>query len=809
MRKPPVERSAGSVGGKGRAVPSIRRNGPDSPVQPRPPSTPDGPTGVEAALRSRGAILAAVGFAAEEFLRATSWEERIDDALARLGEAAAVSRVYVFQNHSGGDGTLRFNQISEWAMPGIAQQANNPALQNVPWHDSGFGRWAETLGAGEAIHGHVRDFPASEINLLLSQDILSLAVVPIFVGQDWWGLLGFDECLARREWSKAEMSALKAAAGTLGAAIARQRAENALREAELKYQALVEQIPAIVYMAELGETGDWLYMSPQLQSILGYTPEEWLAHPAPFSTYLHPADKERVLMEEARSSTYDRPLSSEYRMVARDGHTVWIHDAAVVVRDDAGQPLFWQGVMHDITVQKRAEEQIAFLAYHDKLTDLPNRAMFQEMLDLALARAERHDLAVAVLSLDLDDFKLVNESLGHPAGDELLRLVADRLREASRETDLVARQGGDEFLLLLADLERTTWGTLAEQPKEPLVASSALLVAESVASRIHEALQTPFVLGDTEVYITASVGVSVFPLDAMEARSLLKNADVAMYRSKKAGPGGYVVFSKDSADPVVRLSLATRLRKAVEHKDWILHYQPIVDLADGRMQSVEALVRWENANGTLTPPSEFIPLAEEMGLIEAIGEWVLVELSRQFQEWRELGLDIPISFNLSPRQLWQPSLVENILGQLNSAGIAPRDIVIEVTESTSMTDPERTLRILRNLHDAGLKIALDDFGTGYSSLSRLKLLPVDILKIDQSFIRDIPGDRQACSMVKAIVELAHGLEMMPLAEGIETQAQREFLWEHGCARGQGYHFSRPVPGQEITARYSRPRRARA
>jgi predicted signal transduction protein with EAL and GGDEF domain len=482
----------------------------------------------------------------------------------------------------------------------------------------------------------------------------------------------------------------------------------------------------------------------------------------------------------------------------------------VIIKDDSGQPLFWQGVMHDISDQKRAEEQIAFLAYHDKLTDLPNRTMFQEMLELALARARRHDLAVAVLYLDLDDFKLVNDSLGHPAGDELLRQVAARLREASRDTDLVARQGGDEFLLLLADLERALWAGASDEVRPaPHLAPNALLMAESVASRIHEALQAPFSLGKTEVYISASIGVSVFPLDASDGYSLLKNADAAMYRSKKAGPGGYVVFSKDAADPLIRLSFATRLRKAVEKKDWVLHYQPVVDLSDGRVLSVEALVRWKTLNGGLTPPGEFIPLAEEMGLIEAIGEWVVEELSRQSEYWRHEGIELPISFNLSPRQLWQPHLVDNVLGRLERTGVDPRDVVVEITESTAMTDPERTLRILQSLNAAGLRIALDDFGTGYSSLSRLKYLPVDILKIDQSFIHDLPDDRHAGSMVKAIVELARGLEMIPLAEGVETEPQRQFLLDHGCTRGQGFLFSRPVPAAEIAARLRPPVRARA
>jgi diguanylate cyclase (GGDEF)-like protein/PAS domain S-box-containing protein len=768
-----------------------RIDGPEA-VEAEPRAEQSRPT-VMAQAPTDDAIVGAVGFAASEFLRAQSWEACIQAVLGRLGQAARVSRVYVFQNHHDRDENPVFSQRFEWTAEGASPQIDNPELQGIQW-DGAFRRWRDILAAGGVVHGHVREFRDSERRLLEQQDIESIAVVPIPVGNDWWGFIGCDDCVAEREWSQAEIDALRAAAGTLGSAIARKRTELALRHAEVKYRSLVEKIPAVVYVAGVGETGDWLYVSPQIETVLGYTPKEWLAHPAPFSSFLHPADRERVLAEEAYSGATGEPLRSEFRMIARDGRPVWIRDEAHLVEDDAGRPLLWQGLMSDITELKKAEEQVAFLAYHDKLTGLPNRAMFEELLDLALSRARRKELAVAVLFMDLDNFKLVNDSLGHDAGDELLQQMGARLRQALRDMDVVARQGGDEFLLLLADLER---GPQAVRPD----AEASVIAAESVAERIHELLERPFAIGGTEFYITASIGISLFPLDGDDGKALLKNADAAMYRSKRSAPGTSTVFSKDAVDPLTRLSLATRLRRAVERKEWMLHYQPIVDLSDAHLVSVEALLRWQDPSTGMVPPGEFIPLAEEMGLIEAIGDWVLEEVCRQSQAWRREGLMIEVSYNLSPRQLWQGNLVNKIIGHLKWMKINPRQVLVEITESTAMIDPDRTMRILEDLHSAGLRLAIDDFGTGYSSLSRLKQMPVDILKIDRSFVRDIPEDRHAMSMVKAIIQLARGLGMVPLAEGIETEEQWRFLAQSGCSLGQGFYFSKPVPATDISQRY--------
>jgi diguanylate cyclase (GGDEF)-like protein/PAS domain S-box-containing protein len=571
--------------------------------------------------------------------------------------------------------------------------------------------------------------------------------------------------------------------------------QRELADTRARYGALVEQIPAIVYVDVVDEQMSTTYVSPQIEAILGYTPREYIEDPDLWERRLHPDDHDEALDSYIAGRASGEPFTFEYRLIGQDGRVVWFRDSAVVVRNEDGRPVFVHGVMLDITDRKAAEEQAAFLAYHDKLTGLPNRAMFEELLELSLARARRHDLGVAVVYMDLDEFKLVNDSLGHESGDELLRMLADRLREATRETDLVARPGGDEFMMLLADLDRNSL--------VPGAQDGAAVVAQSVAARVQQSMRAPFALGAHEVYVTASIGVSLFPHDAVDATTLMKNADTAMFRSKASGPGGIVLHEEDDEGAMNKLSLSTRLRKAVESRAWTLHYQPVLNLRDSRMVGVEALIRWKQPNGGLVPPGDFIPLAEEMGLIEAIGDWVVEEIAEQDARWRHEGLRTDISFNLSPRQLWQPDLVAKIVSRLTGAGMDPARVIVEITESTAMTDPERTQQVLLDLHAQGLRLAIDDFGTGYSSLARLKHMPVQLLKIDRSFVRDVDSDHDAQSMVSAMIALASNLGMTALAEGIETEGEWAFLAERGCELGQGYYFSRPVPAQELLAYHRR------
>jgi diguanylate cyclase (GGDEF)-like protein/PAS domain S-box-containing protein len=561
---------------------------------------------------------------------------------------------------------------------------------------------------------------------------------------------------------------------------------------EGKFRAVVEQISAITYTWSWRD-GDYVvvYASPQIEDILGYTPEEWAAAPTAWYDWVHPEDRAAVIEENKRCEQTAEAFAMQYRMTRKDGGTIWVEDSWVVVEDEHAAGRAFQGVVFDITERKLAEREIAFLAHHDKLTGLPNRAFFEETLELAISRARRHGHGIAVLDLDLDNFKLVNDSLGHRAGDQLLVQLAERLRETTRDTDLVARQGGDEFLMLLSDLEG---GPALHDESD-----GARIVAESVARRIQRTLQEPFVLDGTAIRASGSIGVALFPQDGVDPETLLRNADTAMYEAKRFTRGGHVLYAAGGEAPLEKLSLSTKLRHAVEEQQWLLHYQPIVDLEDGRMMGVEALIRWQEADGTMVPPGDFIPLAEELGLIEQIGDWVIGEMARQQRLWRDLGLDVEMSFNLSPRQLWSDRLAERLLSRLRIAGADPRTIVVEVTESTAMADPDRTQRVLEELRGSGLAIALDDFGTGYSSLSRLKEMPVDILKIDRAFVRDVDTDPGLAGMVRAMIELAQSLNMVPLAEGVETAGEYEFLRASGMRLAQGFFFARPSPAEAIPA----------
>jgi len=566
--------------------------------------------------------------------------------------------------------------------------------------------------------------------------------------------------------------------------IAGREASVALIEAEARYRSLVEQIPAVVY-ADDGQVTS--YVNPQIEHILGVTPEAYQADPDMWLQMVHPDDRDRVQAQsEAFIAGHGDDLD-DYRMVRPDESVVWVRDRAYAHRDHEGKAVFEHGIMFDVTELKEAEERVAYMAYHDALTSLANRQLFEETLTLAVERAKRDDKAVAVVFLDLDNFKLVNDSLGHHAGDELLIELAQRLRTCTRETDLVARQGGDEFLMLLADLDHR------------LIEASAARVAD----RVVEALTEPFELQGADFHARGSIGISLYPRDALDAGTLLKNADIAMYRTKRLEPGGHTFFSNEGEDATVRLSFEQRLRRAVEQQSWVLHYQPVVDLADRRVVGAEALIRWKDFGG-IVPPGEFIPIAEELGLIEAIGDWVIDQVAAQQRAWRDAGLDLEVSFNLSPRQLWTPRLADRLLAKLRDAGIDPSTVQAEITESTAMADPDRTQRTLRELHAWGLRLALDDFGTGYSSLSRLKSMPVDVLKIDREFIRNVDKDVRLAGMVRAMIQVAQSLDMVPLAEGVETEGEYVFLRSNGCRLAQGFWFAYPMPADELEAYTGKP-----
>jgi diguanylate cyclase (GGDEF)-like protein/PAS domain S-box-containing protein len=710
----------------------------------------------------------------------------LPESLASVGRELGADRVYVFENVRDPDGRLWMNLIAEWLRDGIRGLFEIPGTKLHPYSPD-FTRWIEVLGDRQVLAGSVAQLPELERRILAGEKTASIVAVPIFLDDGWWGYLAADDCGRGRVWSQGEIQRLQVLAATIAEDVQRRRRVSAEEIMGDRYRSIVQHIPAVTYIDALDDSASTLYMSPQVEDLLGYTPHEWMHDGDLWLRILHPDDRARAAAANQRHNETGEAFSLDYRAYRKDGRIVWIHDEAKMFRDERGVPTFSLGVMIDITDIKRGDEKVAFLAYHDELTGLPSRSMFEEFLELSITRARHHEASVAVICVDIDDFRLVNDSLGRLAGDEVLNVVAGRLREAARETDLVARRSGDTFLLLLADLER-----------EGENVELAVARAESAAQRILDSLAEPFRAGGTELYVSASIGISLFPQDGDEPGSLLRNAEAAMLESKKGGHA-YVVSNRGALDSSAKLRFVTRLRKAVESQRWALHYQPILELATGQMQGVEALIRWIEPDGTMVPPGDFIPLAEELGLIEAIGDWVVRELVYQSRAWRELDIDLDMSFNLSPRQFWQPDLAKGILERIREGGVDPSRVVVEITESSAMNDPDRAQTILEDLHAGGLRIAIDDFGTGYSSLARIRDMPVDVLKIDRSFVSGVDVDPQNQSIVAAFLELARGLGVTTLAEGIETEGELAFLLDRGCVMGQGFYFSRPVPPEEIIA----------
>lgn len=438
------------------------------------------------------------------------------------------------------------------------------------------------------------------------------------------------------------------------------------------------------------------------------------------------------------------------------------------------------GIMRDITERKSAEAKIIHLANHDGLTNLPNRNLVQDRIQQTISWAQRANSQFAVMFIDLDKFKVINDSLGHDTGDQLLQTVAQRLSTSLRVGDTVGRQGGDEFIVLLANLSA---------PED------AALVAQKILCN----LAHPYLINGHDLYTSASIGIAVFPQDGNTVDTLLKNSDTAMYHAKDAGRSNYQFFTQAmNAAAAERLLLENSLHQAIERNELMLYFQPLVNMVDDSIVATEALLRWRHPHLGLISPDRFIPVAEDSGLIVPLGEWVFRQACTQLKLWHEMGINLPrMVINLSPRQFRQPHLVQTFSNILTETGIDPKCVGLEITESVIMENPEGSIVLLKQLRAMGIELSLDDFGTGYSSLSYLKRFPIDKLKIDQSFVRDITTDPNDEAMVAAIIVMAHRLNIRVVAEGVETEAQLNFLREHGCDQYQGYHFSKPLPALDL------------
>jgi diguanylate cyclase (GGDEF)-like protein/PAS domain S-box-containing protein len=498
------------------------------------------------------------------------------------------------------------------------------------------------------------------------------------------------------------------------------------------------------------------------------------------------------VFEEFRTRMRDAsvPPHVERRMRTRAGEELTIAWSDAMIRDRAGRVVGVTGIGEDITGRRRAERRIAYLSRHDELTGLPNRVAFSERAAEAVALAEQHGRSIGMLFVDVDNFTLVNDGYSHAAGDELLRQLAERLSAVGRDAEIVARHSGDEFLVLLAD----TAGPGASARTHDTVEQVTEL-ANVTAERIRAALRSPFMVGDDPVYLAVQIGVSVFPRDARDTNQLLSEAHIASYGpAHRAGPS-----SGDSTGLPARdeLRMISQLHQAIERDELELHYQPVVELGSRRMRGVEALLRWRSPDGVV-PPNTFIPLAERTGLIAPITEWVVERVCRQRVEWAARGIDLEMALNF-PAALWEPAVIRDLLATIDRHGVDPADLLVEITESTAMMETTDSEALIELITSSGLRLAIDDFGTGYSSLSRLKQLPCRTLKVDRSFVRDLPGDADSAAMTVAIVQLAGNLGLEALAEGIETEDQAAVLASLGCDVGQGFLFGRPLPADQLEA----------
>lgn len=559
----------------------------------------------------------------------------------------------------------------------------------------------------------------------------------------------------------------------------RQRANEALREAEARYHSIFEH--ALEGIFHSTPDGRFLVANPAMARIFGYeSPEALIAdlRDIPGQLYVEP-DRREAFRRQIES--HGSVSNFEYQAFRRNSEVIWVSVNAHVRRDAGGAVVYYEGTIEDITDRRVYQAQIERQANYDALTGLANRTLLNGRLHQVINDASASATGIAVVFIDLDQFKFINDTYGHELGDNLLQSMADRLRSCVRDSDTVARQGGDEFVLLLTGYH----------PADLL----------GVVQRVHAAIARPWQSGRREFHVTSSIGVAVYPDDGVSADVLLRNADAAMYKAKENGRNGYQFFTAELNRALVeRLDIERRLRGALSRRQFLLHYQPRIDMETGRIAGAEALLRWRVPQQGLVSPARFIAVAEDTGLIVPIGRWVLLAACQQARDWQLAGLPpIIVSVNVSPRQFREGSVVEIIAEALRVTELPARYLQIELTEGLAMHGAEKYVHMLGQIKALGVQIAVDDFGTGYSSLSYLKRFPVDQLKVDRSFVKDLATDPDDAVIVQAIIALGHKLNLRVVAEGVETTEQLEFLRQSGCDEMQGYLFGKPMIAGEFAA----------
>ncbi|MDM7985751.1 MAG: EAL domain-containing protein [Smithella sp.] len=541
---------------------------------------------------------------------------------------------------------------------------------------------------------------------------------------------------------------------------------------EEKYRSILENIQEAYFEVDLH--GNFTFFNNSLCKTTGCSREELFG--ANYKQFSDEENSKNVFNAFNKVFKTGQPTEGfDWRIKRKDGTQRYIEASVSLQNTSSGKPVGFKGVIRDITERKRIEQELNHLATHDALTGLPNRLMFSQLLDHAIHSAQRYKKQLAVLFIDLDRFKTINDSLGHDAGDQLLKEIALRLRKSLRNVDVVGRLGGDEFIVLIEDLQE-------------------IKQLEIIAHKILATVIKPMVLLGEECRVTASIGISVFPKDGQDEQSLMKNADIAMYFAKEEGKNNFQFYSENiHAMSSARLAIETNLRYAIERNELYLNYQAQLDFKTDEITGVEALLRWNSKYLGVVTPAQFIPIAEETGLIVPIGRWVLKTACAQNVAWQKQGLPpVSMAVNLSLRQLTDESFLQDIREVLQETGMAPNYLELEITESMVMHNPERLIPILTKIKAMGIRLAIDDFGTGYSSLAQLRNFPIDSIKVDRSFIRNLPQDMDNKAITEAIITMGRSLNLTVVAEGVETKEQESFLRQKVCDEMQGFYFSKPI-----------------
>ncbi|MGB7974000.1 MAG: EAL domain-containing protein [Roseiarcus sp.] len=723
----------------------------------------------------RSGLLHAVSIAAKELLTASAVESTMATVLKVVGEAARADRMLVFemQPPQGRASPIKLRYAWHSArVPVIVDAAAIAAIAPETF---------PPLEEGQARGAALSDLPDGAAKaLFLKLGIRSKLVVPITVDGKIWGRIGLDDCTTERAWSSTEIDILRTVADMIGCAIIRERYVDKLKDAN----TIVESSPTVLFRLRGDPSLPLIYISHNV-TMYGYEPAAMIASPRFYQTIIHPDDALRVMELLTQMATKgSKPAKDEFRMRAKDGAYYWLECRYTPVRDAAGRLLEIEGLLTDITERKKAADEISVLAMTDALTGLANRAVFIDRLCQAFAAAKRGAPPFAILYLDLDGFKDINDTLGHSAGDLLLKSVGERLKNWVRETDLVARLGGDEFAIL-----QTNRGDVAS--------------ADVLASKIHKALSAPYPFGDTEMRITVSIGISPYMSETVGPDEMLAQADIALYRAKDEGRNQYCFHTDDlDREAHERLTLADDLRQACQREGELeLYFQPQIEVATGLIVSMEALIRWNHPKRGLLQPSDFLPNIEATPTILTLGQWVLEHACGQMSDWRQARIaPSNLALNLSLKQLQTgEGLVGAVTQTLTKWGLSPKDLELDVTESMLAHVTLHKNGVLDRLHQLGVRIAIDDFGTQYSSFDYLKTYCVSRVKIPGSMIDAATHDPEASAMVRAIMALGRELGIDVVAQGVETEQQRDLLNSAPSpTKVQGFYYGAPVPAAEAT-----------